>query len=211
MLSPPGHGAMLAPFAPASPEDQPLLTLAASGHSAYHRSVQGWMSEVLKELNQAQVRYLVVGGVAVVLHGHLRATGDLDIVLQLESDNLALAMGVFAAAGYEPKAPVRLEDFSDAETRAAWIRDKHLVVFSLRHRQKPGAHVDLFVSEPFDFEAQYALALRVTTNVVTVPVVSVAALIDMKQATGRAQDVADCEALRVLQDAARDQENDRDG
>ncbi|MEX1311252.1 MAG: hypothetical protein AB1Z65_12585 [Candidatus Sulfomarinibacteraceae bacterium] len=32
---------------------------------------------VLKALNDAGVRYLVVGGVAVVLHGHLRTTGDL--------------------------------------------------------------------------------------------------------------------------------------
>ena len=34
---------------------------------------------VLKALSDARVRYLVVGGVAVVFHGHLRTTGDLDL------------------------------------------------------------------------------------------------------------------------------------
>ena len=39
---------------------------------------------VLKALNEAGVRYVIVGGVAVVLHGHLRATADLDDVAVLE-------------------------------------------------------------------------------------------------------------------------------
>jgi len=44
---------------------------------------------VLKGLSDAGVRYLVVGGVAVVLHGHLRTTGDLDLVVELSPENLA--------------------------------------------------------------------------------------------------------------------------
>jgi hypothetical protein len=38
----------------------------------------GPIETVLATLNEAGVRYLVVGGVAVVLHGHLRTTADLD-------------------------------------------------------------------------------------------------------------------------------------
>jgi hypothetical protein len=43
-------------------------------------------------LERAGVRYLVVGGVAVVLHGYLRTTLDLDLVIQLEPDNLDRAL-----------------------------------------------------------------------------------------------------------------------
>ena len=39
----------------------------------------GAIEQVLSALNASRVRYLVVGGVAVVLHGHLRATADLDL------------------------------------------------------------------------------------------------------------------------------------
>ena len=38
----------------------------------------GAIETVLTALNAAHVRYLIAGGVAVVLHGHLRATADLD-------------------------------------------------------------------------------------------------------------------------------------
>lgn len=47
---------------------------------------------VLTPLERAEVRYLVVGGVAVVLHGYLRTTLDLDLVVQLERGNVERAL-----------------------------------------------------------------------------------------------------------------------
>jgi predicted nucleotidyltransferase len=44
---------------------------------------------VLAALNEAEVRYLVAGGVAVVLHGHLRTTADLDLIVDLHAENTA--------------------------------------------------------------------------------------------------------------------------
>lgn len=43
----------------------------------------GEIEQVSEALNRARVRYLVVGGVAVALHGYLRTTADLDLVVQL--------------------------------------------------------------------------------------------------------------------------------
>ena len=40
---------------------------------------------VFLALNEAGVRYVIVGGLAVVLHGYPRFTADLDIVLDLEA------------------------------------------------------------------------------------------------------------------------------
>ncbi len=56
----------------------------------------GEIEQVLGALNCAQVRYLVVGGVAVVLHGYLRTTADLDLVLHLERENALRAMRALA-------------------------------------------------------------------------------------------------------------------
>ncbi len=44
--------------------------------------------EVFKALNKAKVKYVVAGGVAVVLHGYMRATGDLDLIVFLDQENL---------------------------------------------------------------------------------------------------------------------------
>jgi tRNA nucleotidyltransferase/poly(A) polymerase len=64
---------------------------------------------VLKTLNEAGVRYLVVGGVAVVLHGYLRTTGDLDLVVELSPANLDRALAALK------KASGRAQDLEDIE------------------------------------------------------------------------------------------------
>lgn len=52
----------------------------------------------LRALNEADVSYVVVGGVAVVLRGHLRTTVDVDIALDLTTDNILAAVGALASA-----------------------------------------------------------------------------------------------------------------
>ena len=66
----------------------------------------GDIEELLNALNAEGVRYLVVGGVAVVLHGYTRATFDLDLVINLESSNLERALQVLASRGFRPRPPV---------------------------------------------------------------------------------------------------------
>ena len=41
--------------------------------------------KVFKALNKAKVKYVIVGGAAVILHGYLRSTKDLDLIVQLEA------------------------------------------------------------------------------------------------------------------------------
>ena len=43
---------------------------------------------IFRELANRNIKYLVIGGIAVNIHGYSRATGDLDIMLSLEKDNL---------------------------------------------------------------------------------------------------------------------------
>jgi len=57
----------------------------------------GEIEAVLDALNRARVRYLVVGGVAVVLHGYLRTTADLDLVIDLAPDNALQAVKALTA------------------------------------------------------------------------------------------------------------------
>lgn len=82
-------------------------------------------------LAREKVRFLVVGGVAVVLHGYLRLTADLDIVLALDAENVARAVAMLEREGFEPRAPVALQEFRDSETRARWAGEENMQVFSL--------------------------------------------------------------------------------
>ncbi len=79
---------------------------------------------VARALQDASVRYLVAGGFAVIAHGHLRVTGDMEIVIQLKPDNLIPAFRVLADLGYRPTVPVTAEQFADDKQRRQWIKDK---------------------------------------------------------------------------------------
>lgn len=158
----------------------------------------GDIERVLDALNRAGVRYLVVGGVAVVLQGYLRTTADLDLVVQLESENVLRALGALEALGYKPRAPVAAADLADPAVRASWIRDKGLTVFSLWSDRSPTLQVDLFVEEPFDFEAAHSRARSVPLAGTLAPVASREDLIEMKRRVGRPRDLEDVEALESL-------------
>jgi predicted nucleotidyltransferase len=166
--------------------------------------VRGRIEQVLGALTEANVRYLVVGGVAVVLHGYLRTTLDLDLVLHLEHENLEKALTVFNDLGFQPQVPVPLRSFADLSTRENWAREKNMTVFSIWDPDHPGFAIDLFIREPFDFEAVYNRALVVPLHGARATVISLADLIEMKRSAGRPQDQSDIEALSQLTQEKRE-------
>ncbi len=153
---------------------------------------------VLKALTEAGVRYLVVGGVAVVLHGHLRTTGNLDLVVELSPDNLGRALDALERSGFQPRPPVPLRSFADPETRRSWIETKNLQVFSLWHPELPGFEVDLFVEEPFNFEQAWGRRFEVALRGSIATVVGLDDLLALKREAGRPRDLDDVAVLEEL-------------
>lgn len=155
---------------------------------------------LVRALEEAGVRYLVAGGLAVNAHGYLRFTRDIDLVVQLSPQNILSAFAAFETLGYRPLVPVMAKEFADSATRAQWIRDKGMTVlnfWSERHRETP---IDVFVTEPFAFDEEHARALVKSLGPIAVRFVSIASLIRMKEIAGRPQDKIDIEYLRKLQD-----------
>lgn len=159
---------------------------------------------VLRALRDAEVSFVVVGGVAVVLQGHPRSTVDLDLVLDLDGANVARAMQVLTRLGLTPRVPVDASDFADATIRAGWVRDRNLTVFSLHDPDDPRREVDVFAEEPLPFAGLLARARLVEVGGVEVSVASRGDLIAMKQTAGRPQDLADIAALEALEEADGD-------
>jgi hypothetical protein len=61
---------------------------------------------VIQALNEAKIRYLVAGGLAVVAHGYLRFTADLDLIFHLEESNLKKALSLLKSLGYKPSITI---------------------------------------------------------------------------------------------------------
>lgn len=59
--------------------------------------------QIFAALNDAKVDYVVVGGMAVILHGYLRATADLDLVIGLVPDNCKRGLQALASIGFKPR------------------------------------------------------------------------------------------------------------
>lgn len=158
---------------------------------------------LVSALQQAGVRYLIAGGLAVNAHGYLRFTKDVDVVVRLAPENIERAFAVLAQLGYRPLVPVTAAQFGDAPTREGWVRDKGMQVlqfWSDLHRETP---VDMFVHEPFDFEDEYRRSLNKPLGRIEVRFVTIPTLIRMKEAADRPQDRIDIEYLkRRLEDGA---------
>ena len=154
---------------------------------------------IVRALNAAKVKYLIVGGVAVVAHGYERFTKALDLVIGLERKNILRGLRALLAIGYQMRIPVTPEQFADPALRESWRREKNMVVLQLWsdvHRRTP---VDVFVYEPFDFAKELARALRVPVfGKESAAIVSYDTLLDLKKSAGRSQDLLDVENLCEL-------------
>jgi len=182
------------------PRQSPLWSLGRDHRGSYCSDVAGELERTLDALTRAGVDYLVVGGVAVVLHGHLRTTADLDLVIGLSESNARRAVEVFESLRLQPRAPVPLNQFADPDIRSAWVRDKGLTVFSLWSPDMPGFEVDLFVEEPFDFEKVYSRAIKVGLDACETSVIAIDDLIELKKKSGRPRDLEDIAALEAIRE-----------
>jgi len=157
---------------------------------------------IVRSLNDSAVRYLIAGGLAVVAHGYLRFTADVDLILDLDEDNVRGALATLAGLGYRPRAPVTLEQFADSRVRAQWAREKGLTVFSLYSPQHPETEIDLFVESPLEFQTSYRSAIRKEVAPgVEARFVGYEDLVELKKRAARPQDLFDLEQLRAIREA----------
>lgn len=152
--------------------------------------------DIFKALNKNKVHYLVVGGVAVNLHGIQRATADLDLIVALNSANLEKFVVAMKSLGYKPKVPVAAEDFCDPLNRQKWRDEKGMKVFSFYNPRDPFVLVDIFVYEPMPFEEMNHRKERRTAFGISIPIASLEDLISLKSEAGRPKDMFDLDALK---------------
>mgnify|MGYP006995586990 CR=1 FL=1 len=156
------------------------------------------VQEIVEALNHANVRYVVAGGLAVVAHGYLRLTMDVDLVIDLERENLLRGLNTLERVGYKPRLPVTKEQFADTQIRETWIKEKNMMVFPLWNpSHAKGMVIDIFVKCPFDFANEYAKAKWLEMDGGTrVPFVGLDCLLKMKETAARPKDLVDIEYLK---------------
>ena len=154
--------------------------------------------DLFKALQKERVAYVLVGGLAVNLHGVERATMDVDLTLAMDHSNLQRFLKAATKLKLKPILPVPLAALCDEKQIDEWIRTKHLIAFSLHSPSGNLPTVDIIVRPKVPFRKMRLDRIEKDLNGVAVSFASVDDLIALKKGTGRKQDASDIKALRMV-------------
>ena len=113
----------------------------------------GHYEEILSALVEADVDFIVGGGVACVLHGVERVTMDVDLAVATDPDNFARFLAVMESLGLKPRVPIDPRSLLDKAVLDHIIHEKHALVFSFLDPDQPTRHVDMFLRSDLNHEA----------------------------------------------------------
>ena len=71
--------------------------------------------QALRALTAQEVRFVVIGGVAVNLQGVPRFTADLDVAIAIDGDNLQAAARALLGMGLVSRIPIQVEQLADSD------------------------------------------------------------------------------------------------
>ncbi|MGC4094220.1 MAG: hypothetical protein QM756_41185 [Polyangiaceae bacterium] len=135
-------------------------------------------------LNARGAEYLLVGGQAVIAHGHPRMTRNMDLWVRPTTENGGRVLGALADFGAGAAGPSP-EQFENPRTVLMLGREPY--------------RIDLLTDIPgVTFDEAWSAREGVTLDGVPIPLISKRHLIANKKAVGRLQDLADVEALEKL-------------
>ena len=139
--------------------------------------------DFISALNKHQVRYILVGGYSVILHGYSRTTGDMDIWVDRTPENYVQIKKSFMDFGM-PVFDMTEDNFLN---HAAW----DVFTFGI-----PPVAIDLMIKiDGIDFASAFERAVIFIEDQLEVRTIHKNDLIALKKTAGRAKDINDLENL----------------
>ena len=156
------------------------------------------MYSLLSGLTESDVDFVLVGGLAVTLHGYQRLTMDVDVVLALNNENLDRFIDNAKRENLKPVLPIPIDSLRDAALIDQWHRDKGMLAFALRGPDMMATVIDVLVRPVVSFEQLKRNAVTKRIGSIAIAVASIDDLISMKTGTGRSKDALDIEELQKI-------------
>lgn len=151
-----------------------------------------FFENLLNTLHHHKVEYAIAGGFAVALHGAVRGTVDIDIVIKLSEESFVKIEQVLSELNLQPRLPLKARDVF--AFREEYIQNKNLIAWTFVNFDRPSEIVDVLI--PFDLKKMKVQKIPFKNHFI--PVLTKEELIRMKGKTGRPQDQEDVKALRIL-------------
>jgi hypothetical protein len=143
-------------------------------------------------LQEFDVRYAIAGGYAVALHGAVRGTVDIDLVVTISEASLTRLERALSSLGLQSRLPVSAADIF--RFRDEYISNRNLIAWSFWNPNNPIELVDVIITHDLSAMASTEMLLQG----VRVKVLAINDLIAMKRTSGRPQDLEDIRALERL-------------
>ena len=159
------------------------------------------INEILFALTDAEVEFIVGGGVAAVLHGVERVTLDIDLALDMEPANVEKFLQVMDKLRLQPRVPVPARDLMSREAVRRMIAEKGAMVFSFVDFARPLRHVDIFLQDNLSFEELSTGARKIVIEHRAIKIMGIGKLLETKRAITplRDKDLIDIKQLEKLQ------------
>jgi len=139
--------------------------------------------DFIRALNNQQVDYILVGGMAVILHGYVRTTGDMDIWVRRTKENYQKIVRAF----YEFRMPV----FDMTEER--FLSDE----FDVWTFGVEPVKIELMTAvKGLDFDDAFSLSQTYTEGDLPIRFLHINSLLQAKKAAGRYKDLDDIQQLQ---------------
>lgn len=141
---------------------------------------------MLADLNSAGVRYVLIGGIALIRHGVVRATRDVDAIIAGDAENIARVRSLIEAW------PATLPNGSPVPED--WVAPGRTINLATPH-----GDLDLLAerSSPLSFDELLARAEVRRVDAVEAPICSLADLVALKRLAGRERDLVDLHDLEI--------------
>lgn len=148
-----------------------------------------FLLKLIQNFNKSNIKYALVGGHAVAIHGATRGTMDVDFILKWELSNLIYTENVLNNLGLVSRLPISASDVFNF--RKEYIDNRNLISWNFYNPVRPSEQVDIIITH----DLSKIKTTKVEYYQTKITVISKSDLIKMKKESGRAQDLFDIEAL----------------
>lgn len=147
--------------------------------------------DVCKTLDKSKVKYAVVGGYALALHGIVRATMDVDLVIQISKNQLNRLQSSLKLLNLTSRLPIEADQVF--EFLDEYIHNRNLIAWSFVDYQDPSKVVDILLTE----DIKNLKVKKISVAGQKIAVASLEDLLRMKEKSNRPKDALDIESIKL--------------
>lgn len=132
------------------------------------------------------------------LHGYIRFTGDLDLLITLDKENISKMDGVMKKLKYSERLPVSIFALTDEKQVKEWLNKKNMKAFTFNPPRNNLLQIDIIIEDSLKFDSYDKKKNVKTMGKLRIPVVSIEDIIKMKKRANREKDILDIKLINNI-------------